>query len=110
MEKGVTPYDTPILSTREDAHTNEEYGAFLLELGDAVDWLQEAEVHGDLEEIGKRCAALARDAVRFGLPPLAEACEVARRAVDGAEREAVRDALVALTDIARRVRMASTAH
>lgn len=107
----MSPLDsTPILSTREDAHTDEEFGAFLLGLGDAVDWLQDAELRGDLEEVAKRCSALAKDGVRFGLPPLCDASEVVRVACRRGDHEAVRDALVALTEVARRVRLASTAH
>lgn len=107
----MSPLDsTPILSTREDVNTDEEFGSFLLELGDIVDWLQDAELRGDLEEVAKRSAALAKDGVRFGLPPLCEASEIVRDACCRGDREAVRDALVALTEVARRVRLASTAH
>ncbi len=107
----MAPLDsTPILSTREDAHADEEFGAFLLELGDIVDWLQDAELRGDLEEVAKRCTALAQDGVRFGLPPLCEASEAVLAACRRRDAEAVRDELVALTEVARRVRLASTAH
>ena len=106
----MTPLDTPILSTLEDAGTDEAYGSFLLELGEVVDWLQEAELRGDLEEIAKRCAQLAKDGVRFGLPPLREISEATHQACERVDRAAVRDALVALTEVARRIRLASTAH
>ncbi len=106
----MTPFDSPILSTLEDAGTDEAYGSFLLELGEIVDWLQDAELRGDLEEVEKRCAQLARDGVRFGLPPLSEISEATRAACREGDREAVRDALLALTEVARRIRLASTAH
>lgn len=105
----MVPLDsTPILSTREDAHADEEFGSFLLELGDIVDWLQDAELRGDLDEVAKRCGALEKDGARFGLPPLSEASQAVRAACERRDPEAVRDELVALTEVARRVRLAST--
>lgn len=100
--------ETPILSTLGDAAADEAYGTFLLELGEVVDWIQEAELRGDLDEIAKRCATLEHQGVRFGLTPLRDASAGARAACRLGDLEAVRDALVVLTDVARRVRLGST--
>ena len=97
----------PILSELEHPEDDEAFGSFLLDLGESVDQIQEAELGGHLEEVAKRCGDLAEEGRRFKLPPLVEAAERARDLCGEGEREALRDALMELTDVVRRIRLAS---
>jgi hypothetical protein len=79
--------------------------AFVVSLGEHIDAIQDAEHGGELESCAKRAADVAREAAALGLPPLARAAE---DVVESCARNAqlgVRDAIVALTDVVRRVRL-----
>ena len=83
----------------------ERLDAFVLELGERIDLIQEAEHAGQLEEAAKRAAELAHDAQSLGLPPLVEAAErVVASCRRGAPAEAHAD-IVELTDVVTRVRL-----
>ncbi|HEY8493729.1 MAG TPA: hypothetical protein VIN04_07525 [Myxococcota bacterium] len=83
----------------------ERLDAFVLELGERIDLIQEAEHGGQLEEAAKRAAELAHDAQALGLPPLVEAAErVVASCRRGAAAEAHAD-IVELTDVVTRVRL-----
>ncbi len=95
--------DKPIFSTVSDDASLERLGGFMLELGERIDWIQEAEQQGDLTEMAKRARALAEDASSLGLPPLAEAAERVAAESTNASRPALHESIVSLTEIARRV-------
>jgi hypothetical protein len=79
--------------------------AFVVGLGEAIDGMQDAEHAGQLDEVAKRAADLAREATALGLPPLAQAAETVVAACRSGASHAPREAIVALTDVVRRVRM-----
>lgn len=78
---------------------------FVVGLGESIDGIQDAEHTGQLEEAAKRAADLARQAGELGLPPLARAAERVVAACRGVAGREARDAIVALTDVIRRVRL-----
>ena len=93
----------PIYSIATDDASLERLGGFMLALGERIDWIQEAEHQDDLPEMAQRARALSKEAAGLGLPPLAEAAErVAERSAD-ATRESLHEAIVELTEVARRV-------
>lgn len=95
----------PIRSLLVDDQSLERLDAFVVELGERIDLIQEAEQEGQLEEAAKRAGELALEAVALGLPPLAEA---ARRVVSSCRHgspDAARAEIVELTDVVTRVRL-----
>lgn len=101
----ATPRNAPIHSLLVDDEALERLDAFVVSLGERIDWIQEAQYEGQLAEVAKRAAELAVDARALGLPPLADAAE----RVVGCCREgspvATRETIVELTDVVTRVRL-----
>lgn len=95
----------PIYSLLVEEHALEQLDAFVIELGERIDWIQEAEQVGQLAEAAKRANELAAKARTMGLPPLAEAAE--RVAANGREGDAAatHTAIVELTNVVTRVRL-----
>jgi len=95
----------PIRSTQEDVpELVQAIDRFVIGLAERVDAIQDAEVASVHGELGRLAGQLASDADRLGYPGLAL---VARNAVSAAadgKRDALRDAVVELTDTAQRVR------
>jgi hypothetical protein len=99
------PRSTPIHSLLVDEQALEQLDAFVVELGERIDLIQEAEQIGHLGEAAKRARELATQALAMGLPPLSEAAD---RVVAHCERGDARDAhaeIVALTEVVTRVRL-----
>ena len=96
----------PIYSTKEDERDlRESINEFVVALAERVDALQDAEGEGNLRELRALAASLARDAERVGYLPLAGiATDVVQACAQG-EPDVAQKALVALTDIGRRIRM-----
>jgi hypothetical protein len=95
----------PIFSTyAADPELEERIDAFVIQMGERVDQLQDVEIDGDLvllRELSERFASESRE---LGYEPLAQAAE---RIVAGClERslEAARKSLTDLTDLSQRVR------
>jgi hypothetical protein len=78
--------------------------AFVAELGESIDAIQDSEHGGHLDETAKRAADLAREAGSLGLPELAATAELV---VTCCQDDAMRAhaAIVELTDVVRRVRL-----
>lgn len=95
--------DKPIYSTVSDDASLARLGGFVRELGERIDWIQEAEQQGDLAQVAQRAHELSKDASSLGLPPLAEAAGRVAAESTGATRQALHQSIVALTEIARRV-------
>ncbi len=95
----------PIRPLLRDDDSLARLDAFVVSLGESIDAIQDAEHAGELESCAKRAAEVAREAAALGLPPLARAAEgVVASCTRGTPLE-VRDSIVALTDVVRRVRL-----
>lgn len=97
--------DAPIRALLFDDASLARLDGFVVALGERIDALQDAEHAGHLDEVSKRAGDLAREASSLGLPQLVTAAEC----VVGSCREGpaieVRERIVALTDVIRRVRL-----
>ncbi len=97
---------TPLWSTRaDDPAAREPLDRFVVELGERVDALQDAELASRFDRLGSLARELRQVANELGYGPLAE-CAAAIVAASG-ERdvESTHKQLVELTDIAQRVRL-----
>lgn len=95
----------PIYSLLVDDEGLARLDAFVVELGERIDLIQEAELAGQLEEAAKRAAELAGEALALGLPPLAEAAEQVVASCRAAEAARAHADIVELTDVVTRVRL-----
>jgi hypothetical protein len=97
---------TPIHSTRsDDVDLLDAVSDFVVGLAERVDLLQDAESAGDFEELRALSVRLAEEAAQYGYPALSEAAGRIRGACDEAKADQAQQALVDLTDIARRIRL-----
>jgi hypothetical protein len=97
--------DAPIRALLFDDDSLARLEGFVVALGERIDAIQDAEHAGHLDEAAKRAGDLAREAAALGLPQLVTAAErVVDSCGEGAALE-VREHIVALTDVIRRVRL-----
>jgi hypothetical protein len=99
------PSDGPIHSLLGDDQSLERLDPFVLSLGERIDAIQDAECRGQLEEAAKCALELAAEAVELAIPPLAAAAERAAVSCRRDDPARAREAIVALTDVVRRVRL-----
>lgn len=98
--------EKPIVSLlADDPVERPRIEAFVLALSEVVDGLQDLEQAGDFARVTAAAASLAADAERNGFPPLGEAARDVRAAADLRDGKHTRDALIELTEVARRVRL-----
>lgn len=110
---GTQDDGAPIVSAMAgDPDMRERLEAFVLGLGERVDQLQDLESSHDWKALGTGARRLGEEALALGFGPLSEAGAVVQHAcVPAQERHpshsdaAVREALMELTDVARRVRL-----
>ena len=96
----------PIFSSREEeSELREALDAFIVELAERVDLLQDAESASDWSEVQRLSGDLAREASRLGFTPLAAAALAVVRACAEDKADAAQTALVEVTGVARRVRL-----
>lgn len=95
----------PIYSLLVEEQALEQLDAFVVELGERIDWIQEAEQFGQLEEAAKRAGELAAKALAMGLPPLAEAAERVAACSRAGDPTGAHDEIVELTHVVTRVRL-----
>jgi len=96
----------PILSSRSnDPAVTERIEDFLVGLAECVDGLQDAEFKGDLNEVAIAAHALGTAARELGFDLLAGSASDLERCCRSDSLEQVRDTLIDLTEIAKRVRM-----
>ena len=96
----------PILSSRSnDPEAAEQIEGFLVGLSEHVDDLQDAEFKGDLEELASQAHKLGSAALELGFDLLAASASDLGRCCLSDSVEQVRETLLALTEIATRVRM-----
>jgi hypothetical protein len=97
---------TPIFSSREeDPDLREGLDRFVVGLAERVDALQDTHAGGAWSELGQRCAQLAEEAQALGFAPLAHAAREVVAACAEEKAEAAEHALLAVTDVARRIRL-----
>ena len=96
----------PILSSlHEDPACVEVIDDFVIGVSERVDHLQDADSKGDLRELGSLAAQLALDARTAGFESLADlAVAVDRACAEGAAKPG-HDGVVAITEVARRIRL-----
>ncbi len=110
---GTRDDGAPILSALAgDPEVRERLEAFVLALGERVDQLQDLESAGNWKELEADARRLGEEAQALGFAPLSEVALVAQRACLLAQERhparsdtGVREALLELTDVARRVRL-----
>jgi hypothetical protein len=103
MEVQQTP--KPIVSSRADDPAFEErIDAFVIQLGERVDCLQDAEIDHDLMLLRELSGKFAAESRELGYQPLAQAAERVVAACLEQSPEAARKSLTDLTEISQRVR------
>ena len=96
----------PILSSRSDEpEVAEAIDTFVVRLAERVDELQDAEFKGDLEELASMAYRLGATALELGFDLLAASASDLERCCRTDSVEQVRETLIDLTEIAKRVRM-----
>ncbi len=97
--------DAPIHSRFDDdpAHA-EAIDGFVVALAERVDELQDLESHGQLVRLAEHVTRLGNTAQAVGYPLLARSAEDVAQAARQGDADLVYKALLALTDVARRVR------
>jgi len=98
--------DAPILSRfAQDPAEGEAVDAFVVGLAECVDALQDCEVRGAMDALSESLTALSEAAVKAGFDSLARVANAVQRASGAGDADATRNALLELTDTARRIRM-----
>jgi hypothetical protein len=96
----------PIFSSRaDDPEVSELIDEFMVGLAEQVDGLQDAEVKEDLAELGALTGDLAVKAESLGFGVLAAAAGDLQSCCHSGQLQEARDALVEITNIAKRIRM-----
>lgn len=99
------PSKNPIYSLLVDEQLLGQLDGFVIELGERIDWIQDAEQLGHLEEVAKRASELAAKALTMGLPPLAEAAERVAECSRCGDGPGTHAEIVELTHVVTRVRL-----
>ncbi len=98
--------DTPIYSARDnDYEARDEISDFVIALAGQIDELQDVELSGDFEPLRILANKLACDAEGFGFQLLAEMALQVAAACDERSPEVAQDAMIEMTEVARRVRL-----
>jgi hypothetical protein len=96
----------PILSSRsEEPEAASQIESFIVGLAERVDDLQDAEFKGDLEELSSMARTLGTTALDLGFDLLAASASDLERCCLSDSVEQVRETLIDLTEIAKRIRM-----
>ncbi len=97
---------TPIFSTREDeVELGEAIEAFVIELAERVDELQDAERAADLWRLFHLAERLGRASEGLGFTSLAQLARVVARACDEEKADLAQRTLIEITEISRRIRL-----
>ena len=95
----------PIFSScEEDPEMSDAIDRFVIGLAEQVDGLQDAELEGDFELLGRLAGELARTAGVLGYGPMFDIAQVVVSACRDEKVEDARAAMVELTDVAGRIR------
>jgi hypothetical protein len=89
----------------DDPSSGDAIDEFVVGVAERVDHLQDADSRGDFAELGRLAGELARDAREAGFDVLADVARAVQRAcLDGSKKPA-HDGVVAVTDLACRIRL-----
>lgn len=95
----------PIVSTRsDDPDLEDRIDAFVFELGDRIDGLQELELGGRFQPLREEALRFAAESAELGYGPLAAAAERIATACDERNPESVHKSVVDLTELSKRAR------
>jgi len=95
----------PIISHfAADPELEERIDAFVIQLGERVDLLQDVEIDGDLALLRELSEKFAAESRELGYQPLAEAADRVATACLEQSPEAARKSLTDLTEVSQRVR------
>jgi len=95
----------PIFSSyAADPELEERIDAFVIQLGERVDLLQDLEIDGDLERLRELSELFGAESRELGYQPLAEAADRLVAACREQSPEAARKTLAELTEVSQRVR------
>lgn len=98
--------DKPITSSRADEpEVAEQIEGFVVSLAEKVDDLQDAEFKGDAQRLAVKARALGTRAMDLGFDLLAASASDLERCCRSANPDEIRDTLIDLTEIAKRIRM-----
>jgi HPt (histidine-containing phosphotransfer) domain-containing protein len=96
----------PIYSTRaEDPDLLDRIEAFVVTLAESVDELQDAEFKGDISQLESLAMELSKNADELGFGSLAATAGAIEGCCESADSEEIREVLLDLTEIAKRIRM-----
>jgi hypothetical protein len=95
----------PIFSSyAADPDLEERIDAFVVQMGERIDLLQDIEMDGDLQRLHGLSEEFASDSHELGYEPLARAAQRIAAACLERSPEAARKSLVDLTELSQRVR------
>lgn len=98
--------DSPIVSRLADRPgLGEAIDAFVVDLAERVDALQDCEARGAMSELSEGAAALGADAAEMGFDTLSGAARSIQEACGRGAADGARKVLEELTDMARRIRL-----
>ena len=98
--------EKPIFSSRaEDLSFRDSIDAFVVQLAERVDALQDAEATANRETLRDQASRLAVDARHAGFEVLATCLEELSRFSGEADQGSLRDHLIELTRLAQRIRL-----
>ena len=89
-----------------DINVQDAINEFVIGLAERIDLLQDLHSAANFDRLGKLCGETAEDAERFGYPLLASVARVAVDACLESKAEASEEALVEMTELTQRVRLA----
>ncbi len=96
----------PIYSTREDeVELGEAIEAFVIELAERVDQLQDAERAADFGRLLQLAERLGSAAQGLGFTSLGQLARVVARACDEEKADLAQRTLIEITEISRRIRL-----
>lgn len=96
----------PIYSSRaEDPDLIDAIEGFIINLAERVDELQDAEYKGDADQLRSLAVALAQEADKLGFGSLSASAHAVEGCSGATDTDEVREVLLDLTEIAKRVRM-----
>jgi len=120
VQSGGDPSDNPGMGIQDDGapivsalagnpDVQQRLEAFVIALGERVDVLQDFESAADWKGLAADARGLGHEATALGFAPLALAAaaveQAGERAARGVPGLSARDSVLALTDVARRVRL-----
>lgn len=95
----------PIRSTQEDvAELADEIDRFVIQLGERIDEIQDAELAGCVGEVSSLSRQLATDADRLGYPAMAQVAKSVAMSAEDDKADTLQESIYELTDLVQRVR------